>query len=172
LRTISRPTLAHLATRTAEAVADVRRVVYALRPPSLDELGLVGALRQAVDSYAMGRLRIVVDVPNRLPALPAAVEVAAYRIAQEALTNVLRHAAAHTCRLRVAVDPGERELSVLVEDDGRGIADGRQGGVGLHSMPERASELGGRCEIGHRPDGGTRVYATLPIHSPHETSDG
>ena len=149
----------------------MRRVVYALRPPSLDELGLVGALRHAVDNFATGHLHILVDVPERLPALPAAVEVAAYRIALEGLTNVVRHAAAGTCTLHLSVDSDARELTVMVDDDGEGITNGRQSGVGLHSMRERASELGGRYEIGQRPGGGTRVYAALPIRQLQETLD-
>jgi len=164
--------LAELATRTAEAVADVRRVVYALRPPSLDELGLVAALQHSVDSDTDGQVHVVFDVPEHLPALPAAVEVAAYRIAQEALTNVWRHASARTCNIHLAVDSAACELTLQVDDDGCGIPEGRPAGVGLHSMRERASELGGRCEIGPRPGGGTRIDAALPIHSPQETTDG
>jgi signal transduction histidine kinase len=137
--------------------ADVRRVVYALRPPSLDELGLIGALRQTVDNDTTGPLQLVVDLPEQLPPLPAAVEVAAYRIAQEALTNVVRHAAARTCTLRVAVDASAHLLKVLVEDDGSGLPHGYRKGVGLHSMRERAAELGGSCEIGPGAEGGTRV---------------
>ena len=164
--------LSELAASTAEAVADVRRVVYALRPPSLDELGLVGALRHAADNFATRDLNISVDVPERPPALPAAVEVAAYRIAHEAVTNVVRHATASSCKLSLSVDSDGCELIVVVDDDGQGITDNRRSGVGLHSMRERAAELGGRCDIGQRPGGGTRVYAALPIRALQDTVDG
>jgi signal transduction histidine kinase len=110
----------------------------------------------------------VVDLPEQLPTLPAAVEVAAYRIAQEALTNVVRHASARACTLRVAVDASAHLLRVLVEDDGSGLPNGYRKGVGMHSMAERAAELGGSCEIGPRSEGGTRVDATLPIRPVQE----
>jgi signal transduction histidine kinase len=100
-----------------------------------------------------------------LPALPAAVEVAAYRIAAEALTNTVQHAAAHTCDLTVSVDPGANAVLVEVCDDGCGLTPDRPAGVGLGSMRERAAELGGRCDIDATPHGGTRVRATLP-HRP------
>jgi signal transduction histidine kinase len=91
------------------AISDIRRLVYNLRPPALDELGLDGAMRESAAQYATNGLRISVDAPKSLPSLPAAVEVAAYRIAQEALTNVVRHAHARECAVRLRLD-GELEL--------------------------------------------------------------
>ncbi|CAA9480953.1 MAG: hypothetical protein AVDCRST_MAG12-1501 [uncultured Rubrobacteraceae bacterium] len=145
-------------------VGDVRRLVYDLRPPALDELGLVGALEERAARLEAddGDLRVTVEAPDAMPDLPAAVEVACYRIAQEALTNVSRHAGAGTCRVRIAC-PGERVLEVEVEDDGVGLPERPQGGVGLHSMRERAEELGGTCEIGPATPSGTRVFARLPL---------
>ena len=140
------------------AIADVRRLVHDLRPPALDELGRAGALQRLA-----GRLGAALPVEVRaadLPPLPAAVEVAAYRIVQEALTNVVRHAGATSSCVEVAVD-GPR-LTVTVTDDGRGLAADRVGGVGTASMRERAEETGGSCEIGPGPGGGTRVVARLP----------
>ncbi|MGN6672274.1 MAG: sensor histidine kinase [Thermomicrobiales bacterium] len=156
--------LADLAERMAEAVADIRRVVYALRPPALDDLGLVGAMRQAVEGYQPGATRFVIEAPAALPPLPAAVEVAAYHIVQEALTNVVRHAGARDCVIRLALDAALPALTIEIEDDGRGIAPDRTAGVGLTSLRERAAELGGACDIGAGRAGGTLVRATLPCH--------
>jgi signal transduction histidine kinase len=104
----------------------------------------------------------LVEAPVELPPLPAAVEVAAYRIALEALTNVARHAGADTCTVRLTVN-GTLELEIA--DDGKGIPSDPRSGVGLTSMRERAEEIGGTCTIELRPDGGTRVRASLPVHT-------
>jgi two-component system, NarL family, sensor kinase len=103
---------------------------------------------------------VLIDAPAELPPLPAAVEVAAYRIALEALTNVVKHAEARTCIISLGVGRG---LSLDIRDDGRGLQDERSVGIGLHSMHERAAELGGRCEIGPAPGGGTSVVVWLPL---------
>ena len=158
--------LADLTTRTEAAVSDIRRLVYALRPPALDDLGLVAALREAARQYGERDLTITVDAPESLPPLPAAVDVAAYRIAQEALTNVVRHAAARHGRVRLSLE--ETLLSVEIRDDGRGLETERGTGVGLSSMRERAEELGGTCSIEALPDGGTIVLARLPLSRDEE----
>ena len=142
------------------ALSDIRDLVYGLRPPALDDLGLAGAIREAADRYATEDLRITVHAPEALRDLPAAVEVAAYRIAQEALTNVVRHARAGSCLVRLSV-AGELELEV--SDDGSGVPADRPAGVGLSSMKERAAELGGTLEILSTPERGTRVLARLPL---------
>jgi len=150
------------------AIADIRRLVYDLRPPALDELGLVGAIREqaakqsaeAVRNSLQG-LQVEVCAPDHLPALPAAVEVAAYRIVQEALTNVAHHAHAHHCSLRLSC--AEELLEIDVTDDGMGLPVEHHVGVGLLSMRERAEELGGRCEVKGFPEGGTWVRASLPL---------
>ena len=147
-----------------DAVADIRRLVYGLRPPALDDLGLLGALGETAAQYESKGLHVALEAPENLPPLPAAVEVAAFRIAQEALTNVARHAAAETCAVRLAVDVDRLRLEI--QDDGRGIAAGGaplQAGVGLTSMRERATELGGSLTVEPPPGGGTRVRATLPL---------
>lgn len=152
--------LVDLKKQTQTAVGDIRRLVYELRPPSLDELGLIPALREQAEQYNQDGLHITLEAPEQLPSLPAAVEVAAYRIAQEALTNVVRHAQAHTCSIRFTLDNG---LCMEVCDNGRGIPPGRRGGVGLTSIRERAAELGGTSEIEAIPAGGTRIFVRLPL---------
>jgi signal transduction histidine kinase len=144
-----------------DAIADIRRLVYGLRPPALDELGLLPALREGASSYGQeGRMRVVVEGPEAMPPLPAAVEVAAYRIVQEAVTNAARHASAEKCVVRFTLEEG-LELEVL--DDGVGMPKDLRSGVGLASMNERASELGGTFAIESGPQGGTRVHARLPL---------
>ncbi len=153
--------LAELKAEVSAAVDDVRRLVDGLRPPALDELGLVGAIR-----LAAGRLegtdtpRIRLEADGMLDRLPAAVEVAAYRIVTEALTNAVRHAEARAVIIRLK---GDRELRIEVEDDGRGLSADRGNGVGLGSMQERAAELGGECRVEATIAGGTRIVARLPI---------
>ncbi len=152
--------LAELKAQSQAATADIRRIVYDLRPPALDDLGLVNALHEQAAHYAATGVQITVDAPDCLPALPAAVEVAAYRIVQEALTNVVRHARAQTCVVRLRVDDA---LHIWVSDDGCGVPATRRAGVGLLSMHERASELGGSCVITAGAHGGTEVAARLPL---------
>ena len=135
-------------------------MVDALRPPALDELGLVGALRARAASLA-GKLEFVVTGPDQRPPLPAAVEIAAYRIAVEALTNAARHSEAHRCE--VVVEVGAREVRVTVSDDGIGLDPTQPPHVGRWSMHERAAEVGGRCALAARAGGGTVVRATLPL---------
>jgi signal transduction histidine kinase len=160
--------MAKLAERARETVADVRRSVHALRPPALDELGLIGALREVAGQYSRGDLRVSVKAPDELPPLSAAVEVACYRIAQEAMTNVVRHAGARHCWVRIALDEEADMLDLEVEDDGRGISENDKAGVGMSSMRERAEELGGNCAVVPSARGGTLVSALLPCR----TADG
>lgn len=145
-----------LTAQTQQAIAEVRRLVYNLRPPALDELGLLGALQEQASTLGA----ITVDGPSPPPVLPAAVEVAAYRIALEAMTNVSRHANAHEASVRVSIDGA---LHIAITDDGSGLPDGYRAGVGITSMRERATELGGCCTIGPVNPHGTVVRATLPL---------
>lgn len=149
-------------------IEDIRRVVHELRPPALDDLGLAAAVQvmaakigreENQGNGAVGGLRVEVDAPSDLPQLPAAVEVAAYRIIQEALTNVVHHAQARCAVVRLRLD---RQLLIEVADDGVGINGGRVGGMGLRSMRERAAELGGSFSIEPAPGGGTIIRAALP----------
>jgi signal transduction histidine kinase len=126
----------------------------------LDQLGLPGAIREAATAQLPARgVEVELLLPERLPALPAVTEVAAYYIALEAIQNIQRHAAARSCRVRLDLDDGTLELEI--SDDGRGLA-GAAPGVGLRSMQERAREAGGGCEITSDARG-TRVLARLPL---------
>jgi signal transduction histidine kinase len=150
--------LSGTADQLQTTVAEIRRLVYNLRPPALDQLGLAAALAESAGQ--VGSVAVAVDMPLDLPPLPAAVEVAAYRIAQEALTNVARHAGAQHCRLRLWLDGAM--LCLEVSDDGRGLPDDVRNGVGLHAMQERAAELGGVCTVGSGAEG-TVVLARIPL---------
>ncbi|MBI5670417.1 MAG: GAF domain-containing sensor histidine kinase [Chloroflexi bacterium] len=154
-----------LKTEMQEALADIRRIAYDLRPPALDELGLVGALKEHIASNNQVQgVQITLEAPESTPPLPAAVEVAAYRIALEAMTNVSRHAAAEHCCVRLSLSG---DLCLEVTDDGRGLPNVIRAGVGLTSMRERAEELGGTCITEALPHGGTGVMARLPLSSGH-----
>jgi signal transduction histidine kinase len=143
-------------------VGNVRRLVYDLRPPTLDELGLLAAVHERASRYsnAPDGFHVTVEAPAQLPPLPAAVEVAAYRIVQEALTNISKHAHAGQCTICFTYHTG---LEMEIIDDGIGLPQSITPGVGLRSMRERAEELGGSCLIERRAEGGTRIQARLPI---------
>jgi signal transduction histidine kinase len=150
-----------LKAQVKATIADIRQLVYALRPPALDELGLVSAIREHAAPYnQVDGLHISIDAPERLPPLPAAVEVAAYHIAREALTNVARHTQAQSCHIRLSLADG---LYLEITDDGGGLPKDYHAGVGVTAMRERAMELGGECRIEAGPAGGTRVSAWLPL---------
>jgi two-component system NarL family sensor kinase len=153
--------VAQLRADTVTAIEEIRRMVYAMRPPALDELGLVPALRQqamGLRNRAGEPVAVDVTAPDELPDLPAAVEVAAYRIVTEALTNVARHSRSASASVRL--EPAADGLRLEVTDCGESGA--WRPGVGLSSMRERAVELGGTLEAGPGPAGG-RVAALLPL---------
>lgn len=206
--------LVELQTVIRSTVADIRRLVHDLRPPALDELGLVGAIRERIHDlsrpvageraggggygggdaggngggygggdgggggYGGGAAEFRFDAPKELPPLPAAVEVAAFRIVTEALVNVVRHSGARRCEVRISLAP-EPDAALLLEiaDDGKGLGGGDRrngaarhvqgpGGIGLPSMRERAEELGGTCRIENLDPAGVRVWARLPLSQP------
>ncbi|MEN3536633.1 sensor histidine kinase [Microbispora sp. ZYX-F-249] len=163
--------LEEIMTDAHTAMADVRTLVEGLRPPALDTLGLAGAIRS--HAARLPGVEADVEIEGTLPALPAAVEVAAYRITAEALANARRHAGAGRVRVRLGMTggapPGALEVEVA-DEGGEPYADAggpvsAHCGVGTASMRERAAELGGTCLIGPRPGGGTRVLARLPVQS-------
>jgi signal transduction histidine kinase len=150
-----------MAKRSQSAIADVRQVVYGLRPPALDELGLVGALSEHASRFETANsIQISVTAEGELGKLPAATEVAAFRIALEAITNAARHSGAERCDVVLSL---ANELIVEVGDDGRGLSEESRWGVGLASMRERAEELGGTLAVVAGPGKGTTVRATLPV---------
>jgi len=160
-------------------VDDIRSLVRDLRPPALDQLGLVGAIRARMEELDQSSrlpsdeaavkppVRWLIECPEPLPALRAAVEVAAYRIVTESLVNVVKHAEATVCTVRLAVRETGR-LSLEITDNGVGTEPARPwggtpGGIGLLSMRERAAEIGGRFGVERAAAGGTRVWVELPL---------
>ncbi|MDF2661065.1 MAG: hypothetical protein K0Q94_3856 [Paenibacillus sp.] len=184
--------MAELRLVIRSTVEEIRTLVHELRPPTLDELGLAGAIRERIAELSKpampmdGRsedepLRIRLYTPPALPVLPAAVEVAAYRIVSESLANVLKHAQATSCTVRLDLSPS-RELMIEIADNGKGMyarsplaepgtvsAAGAGSGIGLGSIRERAAELGGRCTIEQPDSGGTRIVAVLPLQGEEKT---
>ncbi len=151
--------LREIKDETKAAITEVRRAVDELRPPAIDEFGLAGAIGQRAASLTTGDLVFEMCPAPNLPSLPAASEVAAFRIASEAMTNVARHSGATRCRVELRCD---RWLELIVSDNGVGADLESPRGVGWISMVERAAELGGTCTIGARVDGGLVVHARLP----------
>jgi signal transduction histidine kinase len=147
-----------LADEVQRAVAEVRRICDGLRPAALNELGLADALTESIEPLQRFGPRITVTVED-LPTLAPAVEVAAFRIVMEAVTNAVRHADAQHVQVRVGYDHG---VTVHVGDDGRGLATDRVPGVGLRGMSDRAEEVGGRLTIRPGSPVGTAVHAWLP----------
>jgi signal transduction histidine kinase len=152
--------LAELKKQTQTTIQDVRTLVYELRPPALDELGLLGALQNFIGQHTAQSPQICLEVSTPLPPLPAAAEVAVYRIVMEAINNALRHAKAR--KVIVEIRAESKNLMVEVRDDGIGLAPEAVAGVGLASMRERAEELGGHFAI--LPNlRGLHLQAVLPL---------
>ena len=141
------------------ALNDIRRVAHDLRPPALDQLGLLSAIREVAAQNSVNGLAIVVEAPDVLPALAAAVEVATYRIIVEAITNCVRHAQAKVCKVFLAL---EADLKLEIRDDGCGFPAQFPAGVGLASMQERTAELGGSFQIESAVGAGTVIIVYLP----------
>lgn len=159
-------TLRALRADVGDTITEIRRIVYGLRPRALDELGLVEAIRQRTDPLrvADGRpLTVTVDAPEQLPQLPAAVEVAAYRVAVEAVTNIARHAAVTVATLTLELRAGTH-LRVTVADSGR-CTEPWTPGVGIQSMHERVEQIGGTLTVHTTPEGAT-ITAELPLAIP------
>ncbi|MFC0213973.1 sensor histidine kinase [Paenibacillus chartarius] len=157
----SRQALETVQAQLRESIADIRRLVYALRPPALDEFGLAFALQELVLQIGDGRVKMELEGVERGLRLPAAVEVAVYRIVQEALTNVVRHAGAAQCVVRLVAMNGQ--LRLTIRDDGAGLPEKLKPGIGIRSMKERAEELGGSCALASEAGRGTTISVELPI---------
>lgn len=147
-----------------QALQDVRRLAIELRPKALDDFGLLPALERLAET-AGERAAIEVHLQANLPdrRLPSEVETVLYRLVQEALTNVLKHAQAHTVSILLSLQEGA--VQAIVEDDGRGFALDRDrgDGLGLLGMRERLSLLGGELTIESAPGAGATVRALLPL---------
>ncbi|WP_420643731.1 histidine kinase [Candidatus Leptofilum sp.] len=164
--------LQSLKMQNQATVANIRQLVYQLRPPSLDELGLLGALQAHFGQLSSGSLPTftLTAKPPQLPPLSAAVEVAAYRIALEAINNVVRHANATRCDLSLKiVEAPTRMLQLIVTDNGIGLATVPATGIGQQSMRERAEELGGQLTIVNLAHG-MQVTAVLPLSQPNKAA--
>ncbi|KPI14753.1 integral membrane sensor signal transduction histidine kinase [Actinobacteria bacterium OV450] len=163
----ARQALRAIETTSRETLAGLRRTLVALRrsePASLAPApGLDGIDRLATAAAGDTGVRVDVVWSGRRRPLPSDVELAAFRIVQEALTNVVRHARAGACRVGIAYGPDE--LTLEISDDGRGVPEGSPAGAGfgITGMRERATLLNGRFEAGPRPAGGFRVAAVLPL---------
>jgi signal transduction histidine kinase len=166
--------LTDVKAQSQKLVTDVRRLVYELRPPALDEIGLVAALTSAITQMRATEsgLSIQIETPLTLPDLPAAVEVAAYRITMEAVTNVIKHAEARNCAVRFDVTEKPTQLRLEIQDDGKGLPTPVISGIGLHSMRERAEELGGAFLVDRAIQGGAWVTVTIPLHTIQPTRWG
>ncbi|WP_433262963.1 sensor histidine kinase [Actinosynnema sp. CS-041913] len=155
------PLLARLEEEMHNAVGEIRRLAAGAYPAELARLGLAGAVRAHVATLADRHpVRVFVRVDGALPELPISVQVTAYRIITEALTNVVRHAGARTCVVRLWCADG---LHVEVVDDGCGAGKAEGSGVGLNSMRERAREIGGTWAMEDAAAGGTRIAVDLPV---------
>jgi signal transduction histidine kinase len=148
-----------LAGRLQVASRQVRDIAYNLRPPVLDDRGLVAAIKDTIASPG-GLPEVRVVAPAERLELPAAVEACALRIIQEAVINVRRHAAASCCE--VTIVPGRDDLTIEIVDDGIGFSEPRRAGIGIRSMTERASEVGGSVSFHSEAGQGTRVSVRLP----------
>lgn len=150
--------LQSLITQSEQTTKELRRIIHGLRPPVLDDLGLGGALQDLLPHATPTQFTL--ELPAPLPALPAAVEVALYRIAQEGITNIVKHAGAKTAVISLKTTPATATLTIA--DDGQGLPVNRSSGVGLHSMRERAGELGGTLIMQTNQPHGVVVTAQIP----------
>lgn len=149
------------AEMVGRALAQVRDLSNLLRPSALDDLGLVAALRALTEDFARrARVETRLETPEGATALPPEVEVAIYRVVQEALTNVARHAQASHVKVRFALEP--QWVRVRIEDDGRGIAGEPVPHLGLLGMRERVSALGGTLTVAGATGAGLRIEAAIP----------
>ena len=160
--------LVESATLIQDAIQQTRTISYLLHPPLLDEAGLVSALRCYVEGFSQrSNVRVTLDIPQQFTGLSKEMELCIFRIVQECLTNVHRHADSPTAGIRVTQD--ETVLRVEIQDAGKGIPSSHRGtltpeqtGVGLRGMQERLRQFAGTLQI-YSSDHGTRVAATLPL---------
>jgi signal transduction histidine kinase len=150
-----------LAGQLQGASRQVRDIAYNLRPPVLDDRGLVAAIEDTIATTG-GPPQVRVVAPSGRLELPAAVEACALRIIQEAVLNVRRHAAASSCEVSIVHEPDALRIEIV--DDGMGVTEPRLAGIGIRSMTERASEIGGSISFHSEAGHGTRVLVRLPVN--------
>jgi signal transduction histidine kinase len=177
---LTKEILGELRSTIRETVTEIRGLVFELRPATLDEMGLIGAIHERINALSVplknlqeqgmekSTINFSLHVPKKLPALPAAVEVAAFRIATEGIVNVIRHSKAKNCSIElIYLDEPELGLKLVIRDDGIGISrikdKSKTGGIGLSSMRERTNEIGGTFYIETGNGAGTIITAVLPI---------
>jgi signal transduction histidine kinase len=157
-----------------KTVADIRQLVRDLRPGALDELGLINAIQERLNDLNLSHTDHFIQfeflAPKYLPILPAAVEVAAFRMITEAVVNVVKHAKASKCTITLEVNEVKSSIDLQIVDDGRGLDHSlsKYDGIGLHSMQEHAWELGGEYVI-ESLEKGTKVWARLPLTTKEES---
>jgi signal transduction histidine kinase len=157
--------LAEAIKHAQAATEDIRRVVHDLRPPALDDLGLIGALKNQIDQFRVSDMKIILKAPEKAPSLPAAVEVACYMICQEALNNITRHSQASLCTVSLTLD---KQLCLDIDDNGKGLQADHRPGIGLGSMRQRTEELGGTFTFKSIPGNGALLQACFPIENIEE----
>ena len=156
-----REELAQAREAVRRALDEVRQISSELRPEMLEDLGLVSALTELSRSFArVADVRVEREFDTELPKLAPEIELAVYRIAQESLTNIARHASAS--RVTIALAPGHESVILRVADDGRGFAGAAVERGGLRSMRERALLVGGALAIKEAPEGGVEVRLEVP----------
>ncbi|HEV3400055.1 MAG TPA: GAF domain-containing sensor histidine kinase [Actinomycetes bacterium] len=161
--------LAKLRELTDGALAEMRALIFELRPEALREEGLVAAVRKHAEGLsAREELSVAIEAPDDQLALPAQVEEQLYRLAQEALGNIVKHAQASMVRIRFQLSHPEADQLILeISDDGIGFDPlvPRPGHMGLRTMAERAATLGGSLEVSSTPGGGTIVRVAVPLET-------
>lgn len=157
--------LAEVRTQSDELLADIRRLVHDLRPPALDDLGLVGAIQNVIQrtNSSTSNIHLNFTITENIDPVPAAVEVASYRIIMEGITNAIKHARANQCDIRLNFLSEKQELEIKLVDDGIGMPTPIISGIGLQSMRERTEELGGYFCLEENAKGGITITARLPL---------
>ncbi|MDG0795143.1 sensor histidine kinase [Cohnella ginsengisoli] len=166
----SRKALETAQSLARKAITDIRQLVYSLRPPALDEFGLTFALKELALQFKDPSLQVVLEGFDRRLTLSAAAEVAVYRIVQEALTNVVKHAGASRCEIVLRLQASVLHLDI--SDNGKGLPETLSPGIGIRSIRERAAELGGTCELQSSSGQGTHISVKLPMEERRLLYDG